>query len=134
MQVSLSSFVNSHTSLTIFADIKDFLQDLNPTLLTTIDNDFSRVEGETAPEPTRTSADLAAAAATTSGPGKGKKVADPADELFPRVDLDRLLPGGLVASCNDANWKARKEAMEQLQGILEANKRLKPSLGKKVVD
>lgn len=118
--------------LTASLDIKDFLQDLNPTLLTTIDSEFARVDGEAAPEPTRTSADLAATAASTSGPGKGKKAADPADELFPRVDLDKLLPNGLVPSCNDANWKTRKEAMEQLQAILDANKRLKPSLGESV--
>ena len=49
------------------------------------------------------------------------------DELFPRVELDRLISSSTVAALGDANWKIRKEALESIQSILEANKRLKPS-------
>lgn len=49
------------------------------------------------------------------------------DELFPRVDFDRLVSSAQVQACNDANWKVRKEALEGIRDILEANKRLKPS-------
>jgi cytoskeleton-associated protein 5 len=103
------------------------LQDLNPTLLTTIQSEFDKVEGQSPPEPTRTSADNATA--TTSGPSGKKAAADPADELFPRVDIDKLVPSSVVSAINDTNWKNRKEALEQVQGILEANKRFKSSLG-----
>lgn len=114
--------------------MKDFLQDVNPQLLATIEKEFARVEGESPPEPTRTSADLAAPPAPSAG-AAGKKGAgassavDPMDELYPRVDLDRILSSNLLASCNDGNWKTRKESMEQVQGILEANKRYKPGVG-----
>lgn len=115
--------------------VKDFIQDLNPQLLGTIDKEFTRVEGESPPEPSRTSADLAAPPAGNAGDAKGGKgasasaAADPMDELYPRVDLGKILPPGVLAACNDANWKTRKESMEQVQGILESNKRYKPGVG-----
>jgi cytoskeleton-associated protein 5 len=117
--------------------IKDFLEDLNPQLLNTITSEFDKVEGNPAPEPTRTSADLVSMAAPTgTGSGKGKAVgADPLDDLFPRVEIDGLLKGTtiLADSKNDA-WKTKKEALESLQAILDqgANKRLKPQMGKLV--
>lgn len=121
--------------LYVGADIKTFLQDLNPTLLSTIDSEFEKVNAESPPEPIRQSGDNAVSAADTNGAvgGKsGKAGHDALDDLFPRQDIDKLVPHSLVVGCNDANWKARKEALEQIQGILEANKRLKPNLGKPV--
>ena len=106
--------------------VKDFLQDLNPTLLTTIESEFDRVADEAPPTPTRASADVSVPSATS---GSKSKVDDPLEDLFPRVDIDKIVSSAIVTGCNDANWKARKEALEQLQGILEANKRFKPNIG-----
>lgn len=115
----------------ILSDISTFLQDLNPALLTTIESEFEKISGETPPEPTRIAADtiVAASAGTSSKGGKGKASNDDdaLDDLFPRVDLEKLVPSSMIASINDANWKTRKEALETIQSILEANKRLKPS-------
>ncbi len=109
--------------------IKDLLEDLNPQLLTTIEAEFAKVEGQAAPEPSRFSKDMVAAG--PSGSGKGKS-GDPLDELFPRVDLDRLVASTtiLTGAKSDA-WKTRKEALELLQSLLDAgaNKRLKPNMG-----
>ena len=112
-------------------DIKTFIQDLNPALLTTIDSEFDKVASEQPPAATRTSGDNAAP--TAGGAGKGGKGAaggaDALDDLFPRQDIDKLVPNAVIAACSDANWKTRKESLEQIQGIVEANKRLKPSMG-----
>ncbi|KAL0946933.1 hypothetical protein HGRIS_013093 [Hohenbuehelia grisea] len=113
--------------------IKDLLEDLNPQLLNTISSEFDKVEGQAAPEPTRTSADLMNATAA-SGPAKATRtmVDDPLDDLFPRVELDALLKGTsiLTDSKSDA-WKTKKEALEGLQAILDqgSNKRLKSTMG-----
>lgn len=112
-------------------DISSFLQDVNPALLTTIQAEFDKIAGETAPAPTRFSADNASAT-TASGSGgtrstKGGDADDALDQLFPRVDLEKLLSNATINACNDANWKTRKEALESIQSTLEANKRLKPS-------
>lgn len=117
----------------LYADITNFLQDLNPQLLGTIENEFSKNEGEAPPVPTRHSVDITqnSSGAANGTKGKGKVAAgdDPLDELFPRVDLDKVLPSAVVKACDDGAWKIRKEALETIQGILDQNKRLKPVLG-----
>jgi cytoskeleton-associated protein 5 len=115
------------------SDITTFLDDLNPQLLTTINNDFAKVEGQSPPEPTRFSAELKVAASNGKGGGKGSG-GDAMDELIPRVDLDKLLSStSIVADCKSDNWKARKEAMETLAGILASNTRLKAGMGELMI-
>ena len=113
--------------------IRDLIEDLNPQLLKTIIAEFDKVEGNAAPEPIRTSADIANMA-TTSGGSVGKAAAggDPLDDLFPRVEIDGLLKGTTILSDAKSDaWKTKKEALETLQAILDqgANKRLKPTMG-----
>ncbi|KAJ3978708.1 hypothetical protein F5890DRAFT_1479126, partial [Lentinula detonsa] len=67
---------------------KDLLEDLNPQLLNTITSEFEKVEDTTPSEPTRTSADVAAAPATASQSAGGD--GDALDDLFPRVEIDGL--------------------------------------------
>lgn len=109
------------------------MEDLNPQLLNTITTEFDKVEGNPAPEPTRTSVDLANMAAPAQASGKGKAAGDPLDDLFPRVDLDGLLKGTTILADGKSDaWKTKKEALETLQAILDqgANKRLKSQMGK----
>ena len=91
--------------------------------------EFDKAEGRTAPEPTRTSADVVNMAST----GSGKAVAASAmDDLFPRVEIDSLLKGTtILADAKSDAWKSKKEALETLQAILDQgpNKRLKPNMG-----
>ncbi|OCH95523.1 ARM repeat-containing protein [Obba rivulosa] len=115
------------------SSVKDLLEDVNPQLLNTIMGEFDKVEGTPAPQPTRTSADLAnmAPAAGASAKG-GATTADPLDDLFPRVEIDNLLKGTtILADAKSDAWKTKKEALETLQAILDqgANKRLKPNMG-----
>lgn len=110
--------------------IKDLLEDLNPQLLTTIQSEFDKVEGQAAPEPTRSSVDLASLPQSSSG--KAGQMADPMDDIFPRVEIDKLLAGTtILTDAKSEAWKTRKEALEALQSILDvgANKRLKPTMG-----
>lgn len=115
--------------------IKDLVEDLNPQLLKTILAEFDKVEGNPAPEPVRTSADVADTAASSGGSsGKAAAGGDPLDDLFPRVEIDGLLKGTtILADAKSDAWKTKKEALETLQAILDqgANKRLKPSMGER---
>ncbi|KAG1782460.1 armadillo-type protein [Suillus placidus] len=127
-----TSATKTLVSVKLFAgsSIKDFLEDLNAQLLVTIQGEFDKVEGTQAPEPSRTSADVAALAPATGG-GAAKGL-DPLDDLFPRVEIDGLLKGtAILADTKSDAWKARKEALETLQALLDqgANKRLKPTIG-----
>jgi cytoskeleton-associated protein 5 len=92
--------------------------------------EFDKVEGAEAPEPTRTSADVSNMSTSTSAKGP---IADPMDELFPRVEIDGLLKGTtILADAKSDAWKTKKEALEGLQAILDqgSNKRLKPTMGR----
>ncbi|KIO34814.1 hypothetical protein M407DRAFT_63913 [Tulasnella calospora MUT 4182] len=127
-----SAGTSTLVTLRLFAGtgIRDLLEDVNPQLLATIESEFAKVDGQPAPTPTRFSADNVEVAAT--GGGKGKSGGDPLDELFPRVDLDKLVAGTtIIADAKSDAWKSRKEALELLQSILDvgANKRLKPNMG-----
>jgi cytoskeleton-associated protein 5 len=101
--------------------------------MNTISAEFDKVDGTSAPEPTRTSADVAAMAASSgNGGGKGAPAVDALDDLFPRVELDGLLKGTtILADAKAEPWKTKKEALETLQAILDQgpNKRLKPNMG-----
>jgi len=125
--------VFSEALLLIVSDvgIKDLLEDLNPQLLNTITTEFEKAEGTPAPEPTRTSADLAniPVAGSAAGPAAG---GDAMDDLFPRVELDGLLKGtSILADAKSEAWKTKKEALESLQATLDqgSNKRLTPNMG-----
>ncbi|KAG1890961.1 armadillo-type protein [Suillus subluteus] len=127
-----TSATKTLVSVKLFAgsSIKDFLEDLNAQLLVTIQGEFDKVEGTPAPEPSRTSADVTALVPAAGG-GASKGL-DPLDDLFPRVEIDGLLKGTtILADTKSDAWKARKEALEMLQALLDqgANKRLKPTIG-----
>lgn len=113
--------------LFVGSDIKGFLQELNPTLLSTIDSEFDKVNGQQPPIPTRTSADHVQALHNETEGSKSRR--DPLDDLFPRKEISKLVSPSLIKMMSDANWKQRKEALETLQSILEANPRLVPTLG-----
>ncbi|TIC25189.1 ARM repeat-containing protein [Wallemia mellicola] len=121
--VTLKLFVGS--------DIRSFLDDLNPQLLSTIDSEFGKVEGQEPPEPIRSCADAAKPAA--GGPSNGGSApagGDALDDLFPRQNLDKLIPAGTVAGSKSDAWKTRKEALEALLGVLDVkqNSRLQPNM------
>ncbi|KAJ7219239.1 microtubule associated protein [Mycena pura] len=114
------------------SSIKDFLEDLNPQLLNTIISEFDKVEGVHTPEPSRTSADLASMATSSSTSGGAITSADPLEDLYPRVEVDGLLKGTtILADAKSESWKTKKEGLEAFQAILDqgSNKRLKPNMG-----
>lgn len=106
---------------------------MNPQLLNTITIEFDKVEGTPAPEPSRTSADVALVDTSVSVKGSALSGGDPLDDLFPRVEIDSLFKGTtILADAKSDAWKTKKEALEALQSILDqgSNKRLKPNMGK----
>ncbi|KAJ7774790.1 microtubule associated protein [Mycena metata] len=128
-----TSATKTLVTLKLFAgsSIKDFLEDLNAQLLNTITTEFDKVEGNAAPEPSRTSADLATVVSSTSA-SHGAAAGDPLDDLFPRVEVDGLLKGTtILADSKSDSWKTKKEGLEAFQAILDqgSNKRLKSAMG-----
>jgi cytoskeleton-associated protein 5 len=111
------------------SDLSMFLEELNPTLLTTINGEFDKIAGQTAPEPTRESEDLANLG--DAGGDASAADGDPMDDLIPRVDLNKVVATTTVLKDSKSeNWRVRKDAFEALEAELDRNTRLKPEMGK----
>ncbi|KFH73222.1 hypothetical protein MVEG_00443 [Podila verticillata NRRL 6337] len=98
--------------------IRTFVEDCNSSLLATIDAEFAKVADLEPPQVTK-------GAAEESG-GAGNAAVE---ELFPKVDIGNQFTSALLEECADANWKVRKEGLEKVAAIVDANKRIKPNLG-----
>ncbi|KAI9347159.1 hypothetical protein DFJ73DRAFT_836828 [Zopfochytrium polystomum] len=99
-------------------DIRTLLADANPQQLTLIDAEFEKMAAREPPKITRTQA------------GTADAVQESADDLIPRVDLTSAISAQLLEKLSDAQWKTRKEALDEIQTILNAaNKKVKPNLG-----
>ncbi|PWN24656.1 ARM repeat-containing protein, partial [Jaminaea rosea] len=119
------------------ATLNSFLSDLNPQLKATIEAEIEKAASNPPPAPTRFGAELkkpegaggaggAASAADAAAAAAAEE--DALDALVPRVDIDRLIPSSALTNMGDANWKVRKESLEEIQSILQANTRLKGTL------
>ncbi|CAG8499882.1 1285_t:CDS:10, partial [Ambispora leptoticha] len=98
--------------------IRTFIQDLNATQLATIDTEFEKVADQAPPQPTKSSAEFA-----------GSSGGDALEELFPKVDIGAQFTSKMIADCNDDKWKTRKDGLEQIKAIVDANQKIKPNLG-----
>ncbi|KAI9595885.1 armadillo-type protein [Syncephalis fuscata] len=112
-------------------DIRTFVQDVSPAVLTNIDAEFERVAALPPPQPTKGGGGDDGGDAGGSGGGGGS--ADVMDELFPRIDITSQIPNKLYKELMDANWKVRKEALDHIHGVATANTRLKPNLGNELI-
>ncbi|KAF9924030.1 Microtubule-associated protein, microtubule dynamics during spindle orientation [Linnemannia zychae] len=98
--------------------IRSFVEDCNSALLATIDAEFAKVADMEPPQVTK------GAVEESSGGGSAAM-----EELFPKVDIGNQFTSALLEECGDANWKVRKEGLEKVAAIVDANKRIKPNLG-----
>ncbi|TKY86566.1 hypothetical protein EX895_004715 [Sporisorium graminicola] len=117
--------------------LNSFVADLNPQLRTTIEAEIEKAASNPPPAPVRFSEETKALAgkAAAAGGAASEPAAqdngvdeDMLDELVPRVDLDRLLPATAIARMGDANWKERKEGLEEVLAVVNANSRLKGNM------
>jgi len=109
------------------AGLRDFLNDIKPALLATIDEEFNKVGNDKPSPPTRTCRGL-----KTSGKSSGGGAAasnSNSNDILPREDISSKITPGIIKKLSDSNWKLRKEALEEIQQlILSANKRIQPTL------
>ncbi|KAJ3032355.1 Microtubule-associated protein, microtubule dynamics during spindle orientation, partial [Rhizophlyctis rosea] len=104
-------------------DIRSFVQDVNPQTLALIDAEFEKAAAKAPPQPSK-----------SSKATEGDVAADPTDDLFPRVDISGQITHKIIEELGDANWKVRKDALDEVLRIVEAtNKRIKPNLGNELM-
>ncbi|KAI8898868.1 armadillo-type protein [Globomyces pollinis-pini] len=97
-------------------DIRALLNDVNPSVLSTIDVEMEKVVGLSPPAPTK----MPVIPANDS-----TKIED----LIPQVDLLSKLPADIIDRMNNSQWKERKAALEEInQVIVASNHRLLPNI------
>uniref|UniRef100_A0A8C5B7T5 Cytoskeleton-associated protein 5-like n=1 Tax=Gadus morhua TaxID=8049 RepID=A0A8C5B7T5_GADMO len=112
------------------ASLRVFFEDEKAALLSQIDTEFQRMQGQSAPAPSR-----------GSGRNEGEEKEGEANEegvdeaasdvvdLLPRTDISEKITGDLTAKISDKNWKIRKEGLDEVAAIISEAKFIKPALG-----
>ncbi|XP_078437424.1 ARM repeat superfamily protein [Wolffia australiana] len=100
-------------------DIKNFLSDVKPALLSTLDAEYEKnpYEGAAAP-PKKTVKGSDSVSPSTAGGLDG----------LPREDISGKITPTLIKNLGSSDWKVRLESIESVNKILEdANKRIQPN-------
>lgn len=110
--------------------LRMFFEDEKPALLSQIDAEFEKMQGQRPPTPTR-----GISKHSTSGTDEGEDGDEPDDggndvvDLLPRVDISDKVTSELVSKIGDKNWKIRKEGLDEVAGIINEAKFIQPNIG-----
>nr|XP_033784266.1 cytoskeleton-associated protein 5 isoform X2 [Geotrypetes seraphini] len=113
------------------APLRMFFEDEKPALLSQIDAEFEKVQGQTPSAPTRGSSKHGG-----SGADDGEEVDEQDEEggnnvldLLPRTNISDKISSELLSKIGDKNWKIRKEGLDELTTIINEAKFIQPNIG-----
>uniref|UniRef100_A0A7N6BFJ6 TOG domain-containing protein n=1 Tax=Anabas testudineus TaxID=64144 RepID=A0A7N6BFJ6_ANATE len=112
------------------APLRMFFEDEKPALLSQIDAEFEKMQGQSPPAPIRS---IKKAAVEEEGDeaeeqdedGRGHDIMD----LLPRTDISDKITSDLVSKIGDKNWKIRKEGLDETASIVSEAKFITVNLG-----
>lgn len=110
--------------------LRMIFEDEKPALLSQIDAEFQKMQGQSPPAPTR-----GISKHSTSGTDEGDDGDEPGDgsndvvDLLPRVEISDKITSELVSKIGDKNWKIRKEGLDEVAGIINEAKFIQPNIG-----
>lgn len=110
--------------------LRMFFEDEKPALLSQIDAEFEKMQGQSLPAPTR-----GLSKQSTSGADEGEDGDEPDDggndvvDLLPRTEISDKITSELVSKIGDKNWKIRKEGLDEVAGIINEAKFIQPNIG-----
>ncbi|XP_008309452.1 cytoskeleton-associated protein 5 isoform X1 [Cynoglossus semilaevis] len=119
------------------APLRMFFEDEKPALLSQIDAEFEKMQGQSPPAPIRCIRKLASAADEEGddgeegdedgggGGGGGQDIMD----LLPRTDIGDKITSVLVSKLEDKNWKIRKEGLDEAAAIISEAKFITANIG-----
>ncbi|XP_029289078.1 cytoskeleton-associated protein 5 isoform X2 [Cottoperca gobio] len=117
------------------APLRMFFEDEKPALLTQIDAEFVKMQGQSPPAPIRFTKKSAVAAEEEGdegeeqeedgGGGGGTDIMD----LLPRTDISDKITSDLVSKIGDKNWKIRKEGLDETAAIISEGKFITANIG-----
>ncbi|XP_041131706.1 cytoskeleton-associated protein 5-like isoform X3 [Polyodon spathula] len=109
--------------------LRMFFEDEKPALLTQIDAEFEKMQGQTPPAPFRGSI-------KKGGQDESEEAEEPDDEggndvmdLLPRSDIGEKITSDMVSKMSDKNWKIRKEGLDEVATVINEAKFIQPNIG-----
>ncbi|NXU51845.1 CKAP5 protein, partial [Turnix velox] len=109
--------------------LRMFFEDEKPALLSQIDAEFEKMQGQTAPAPTRGISRLVEGSGDDAEEEEQEDVGNDVVDLLPRTDIGDKITDELVAKIGDKNWKIRKEGLDDVTSIINDAKFIQPNIG-----
>ncbi|XP_065610988.1 cytoskeleton-associated protein 5 [Cyrtonyx montezumae] len=109
--------------------LRMFFEDEKPALLSQIDAEFEKMQGQTAPAPTRGISRNSGGSGDDGEEEEQEDVGNDVVDLLPRADIGDKITAELVAKIGDKNWKMRKEGLDEVTSIINDAKFIQPNIG-----
>ncbi|XP_047658144.1 cytoskeleton-associated protein 5 isoform X2 [Tachysurus fulvidraco] len=112
------------------APLRMFFEDEKPALLSQIDAEFEKMQGQSPPAPTRGSSkkgtvDDGEEAEEEEVDGGAADIMD----LLPRSDISDKITSDMVEKIGDKNWKIRKEGLDEVAAVISEAKFIQANIG-----
>ncbi|XP_043561394.1 cytoskeleton-associated protein 5 isoform X1 [Chiloscyllium plagiosum] len=110
------------------APLRMFFEDEKPALLSQIDAEFEKMQGQKPPAPIRK---MVKRDAVDEEPPEEQDEEENGNvqDLLPRTDISDKITSELLEKLGDKNWKIRKEGLDELNTILNEAKLIQPNIG-----
>ncbi|XP_043083579.1 cytoskeleton-associated protein 5 isoform X3 [Puntigrus tetrazona] len=112
------------------APLRMFFEDEKPALLSQIDAEFEKMQGQSPPAPTRGA--KKAGAEEEGDAGEEEEVDGGAGDimdLLPRSDISDKITSDMVSKISDKNWKIRKEGLDEVVAVISEAKFIQANIG-----
>ncbi|NXD20508.1 CKAP5 protein, partial [Spelaeornis formosus] len=109
--------------------LRMFFEDEKPALLSQIDAEFEKMQGQTAPAPTRGISRHSVGGGDDGEEEEQEEVGNDVVDLLPRTDIGDKITAELVSKIADKNWKIRKEGLDEVTSIINEAKFIQPNIG-----
>ncbi|NXU13818.1 CKAP5 protein, partial [Pardalotus punctatus] len=109
--------------------LRMFFEDEKPALLSQIDAEFEKMQGQTAPVPTRGISRHSVGGGDDGEEEEQEEVGNDVVDLLPRTDIGDKITVELVSKIGDKNWKIRKEGLDEVTSIINEAKFIQPNIG-----
>ncbi|XP_050752876.1 cytoskeleton-associated protein 5 isoform X6 [Gymnogyps californianus] len=109
--------------------LRMFFEDEKPALLSQIDAEFEKMQGQMAPAPTRGISRHSGGGGDDGEEEEQEDVGNDVVDLLPRTDIGDKITAELVSKIGDKNWKIRKEGLDEVTSIINDAKFIQPNIG-----
>ncbi|KAI4893382.1 hypothetical protein NFI96_022503 [Prochilodus magdalenae] len=112
------------------APLRMFFEDEKPALLSQIDAEFEKMQGQSPPAAFRGSSKKGA---EEEGEDADEEEADGGAgdimDLLPRTDISDKITSDMVTKISDKNWKIRKEGLDEVAAVISEAKFIQSNIG-----